>query len=287
MSPPAPPPYAPPPAGRPQPPGTGGSAGPVLDVTGTAPIPLWRLVLVELRKAVDTLASFWLVVGIAIVVIGVEVLLTIVVIAQDGEAEPSFFILIASYITAVALPVLAIMLVTAEWGQRTAMVTFSIEPRRWRVMLAKYVVCVLLTVVTVVVAIVVGLVCNLICELALPDLTTWNLEGRAIVGFFITQVLAMTLGFALAALLLNTPAAIVGFFIYRFLPLAAFGVISSLVDWFGDVRPYIDFEYAKGPLYDLSLDSGEEWAQLLVAGTIWLALPLVLGMWRILRAEVK
>ncbi len=37
----------------------------------------------------------------------------------------------------VLLPVLGIMLVTSEWGQRTAMVTFALEPRRRRVVWAK------------------------------------------------------------------------------------------------------------------------------------------------------
>jgi ABC-type transport system involved in multi-copper enzyme maturation permease subunit len=194
---------------------------------------------------------------------------------------------VASYITAFALPVLAIMLVTTEWSQRTAMVTFSIEPRRERVMAAKYVVCLALTLVAVVLGLVVGFVCAGVCELFIPDQTEWTIRWSEIGGFFITQVLAMTLGYALAALLLNTPAAIVGFFIYRILPLLAFSIIAEFVDWFADVRPFIDFEYAKGPLYDLSMNTGEEWAHFLVAGTLWLLVPLGFGMARILRAEVK
>ena len=37
---------------------------------------------------------------------------------------------------------------------------------------------------------------------------------------------------------------------------------------------------------DFTLD-GEEWAQFATSGTLWLLLPLALGIWRLLRSEVK
>ena len=42
------------------------TAAPTLDISGTQPIPFWRLVLVELRKSYDTRAGFWLLATIAI-----------------------------------------------------------------------------------------------------------------------------------------------------------------------------------------------------------------------------
>ncbi|MDO9455773.1 ABC transporter permease [Nocardioides sp.] len=290
----APPPYSGPPTGPPTGPPSGPPSGPTaahpaqtLDLSRTATIPLFRLVLVELRKSMNTLASFWLVVGIAILVVMVEGLLLVIVLVESSESTPGDYTVFATYITALALPVLAIMLVTTEWTQRTAMVTFSIEPRRSRVMLAKYLVCLVLTFAAVVLGVLVGFVCALICQVALPAETTWDFQAELIVGFFITQTLAMTLGFALAALLLNTPAAIVVFAVYRALPVAVFAIAASYLDWFADIRPWIDFEYAQGPLYDLSLSSAEEVGRLLVSGLIWLGLPLTFGLLRILRAEVK
>lgn len=257
-----------------------------LDVSHTKPIPLLRLVKVELRKAVDTLASFWLVAAIAILIIMVEGALLLVVLLQDGESTAGDYAFFASYITAVVLPVLAIMLVTSEWTQRTAMVTFAIEPRRSRVLLAKYLTGIVLTVAAVVIAVVIGLFCALVCQVVQPELTTFDLGGRFLGGFLITQVLAMSLGFAMACLLLNTPAAIVVFVVYRVIPVSVFGILAVNFETFADVRPWIDFEYAQGPIYDLSV-SGSEWGHLLTAGALWLGLPLTLGVLRILRAEVK
>lgn len=294
MSHPAPPPYAGPPSGPPSGPPAGPSLpkapGPGqahLDVAHTSAIPMLRLVMVEARKSMNTLASFWLVAGIAILIVMVEGLLLVLVLIESGTSTPGDYAVFASYITALALPVLAIMLVTSEWTQRTAMVTFSIEPRRSRVMLAKYLVCLLLTFAAVVMGVLVGFLCALICEVFNGAQTTWDFQPELIGGFFITQVLAMTLGFALAALLLNTPAAIVIFAVYRALPVAVFAIAANYLDWFADLRPWIDFEYAQGPLYDLSLSGAEELGHLLTSGFLWLGIPLIFGMLRILRAEVK
>lgn len=259
---------------------------PALDVSQTPATPLLRLVQVELRKAVNTLASFWLVAAIAILIVIVEGALLLIVLIQDGESTAGDFALFASYITAVALPVLAIMLVTSEWTQRTAMVTFALEPRRGQVVLAKYLTGVVLTVVAVVTAVVIGLACAVVCQVVQPELTSFDLGGRFLGGFLITQVLAMSLGFALACLLLNTPAAIVVFVAYRVIPVSVFGVLAANFETFADIRPWIDFEFAQGPLYDLSV-SGSEWGHLITAGALWLGLPMALGVMRILRAEVK
>ncbi len=61
----------------------------------------------------------------------------------------------------------------------------------------------------------------------------------------------MTVGFALATLLLNTPAAIVLFFVYRWvIPIVLF-TMSGAVEAFAEVSPYLNFLEAQGPLSDL------------------------------------
>jgi ABC-2 type transport system permease protein len=93
-------------------------------------------------------------------------------------------------------------------------------------------------------------------------------------------------GFALACLLLNTPAAIVVFFAYKWVLPVLFFWGSSLMNWFDRLSPWLNFQAAQGPLYEMPL-SGKEWGQLLVSGFVWLVVPLAIGLWRIRRAEVK
>lgn len=258
-----------------------------LDVSGTARIPFSRLVKVELRKSYDTRAGFWLLMSIGIIVGLFLAIATIITIVQDERVRYVDFVNIAAYITGLMLPILGIMLVTSEWSQRSAMVTFSLEPRRVDVVLAKMAVGVILTAFTLAVGLVLGVVCTGICELASPDATTWELGLDEMAGFVVTQTLAMLGGFAIATLLLNTPASIVAFFAYRFVIPIIFGVAGALLEPFEKVRVWIDFQDAMSPIYDWALSGGEEWAHFIVSGILWLGLPIGVGLWRILRAEVK
>jgi hypothetical protein len=256
-----------------------------LDVSGTSPIPFRRLCLVELRKSYDTRASFWLLASIGIIVALVEALVLIVSVVQDGYVQFGDFVGAAAFFTSILLPVLGIMLVTSEWSQRTAMVTFALEPRRPLILAAKLVVGVLLTIITALAATALGLVMNLLYAVLHGD-PDWTFGWNYFFGFLIVQSLAMIGGFALATLLLNTPAAIVLFFIYKWALLIIFAIISANIGWFDEASRWFDFQRAQGPLGDLSIQ-GEEWAYLFSSGFIWLVLPLGIGLWRILRAEVK
>ena len=95
----------------------------------------------------------------------------------------------------------------------------------------------------------------------------------------------MSTGFAFGMLLLNTAVAIVVYFVYSFI-LPGLFELATLMDWFKDIRPWIDFNLAQTPLTVADV-SGKEWAQLVASGLIWLVLPMAIGMWRVLRAEVK
>lgn len=258
-----------------------------LDLSGTPPVPFWRLVLVELRKSYDTRAGFWLLVSIGGVVGLLLGIATLITVLQDEPVRYVDFVTIAAYIGGVLLPILGIMLVTSEWSQRSAMVTFSLEPRRANVVLAKMVVGVLLTLLTLVAALLMGVACTAICEVANPALTTWEVEAGELAGFAITQALAMLGGFAIATLLLNTPASIVVFFIYRFILPFVIAIAGALIGWFETVGEYINFQLAQGEIANWDLSGGDEWGRFLVSAFVWLVLPTGFGLWRILRAEVK
>ncbi len=258
-----------------------------LALGGTSPVPFARLVRVELRKARDTRSGFWLLAASAGIVL---VVLTIALIITLVQTEPILFgdfVSIAAYMMSWLLPFLAIMLVTSEWSQRSALVTFTLEPRRSRVVWAKLVATLLITVVNLVLAFGIALVCTAICELVQPDLTSWDISAGDQAGFFVTASLAMLGGFAIATLLLNTPASIVLFVVYRFVLPGVFAALAALSDWFRSVAPWVDFQAAQDDIYEWDLYGREEWGHLIVSGLLWLALPLALGLWRILRAEVK
>ena len=98
---------------------------------------------------------------------------------------------------------------------------------------------------------------------------TWELGPFRIFCYFLLHVFGMSTGFAFGALFLSTPVAIVVYFVYGFIISSLFEVGAALLDWFKDIRPWVDFSYAQNPIIEADV-SGKEWAQLAVSGLIWL-----------------
>ncbi len=269
------------------------STGPVaapapdsLDVSGTPGIPFSRLFKVELRKTVDTRAGRWLVGITAGAALLADVIFLIVVTAKDIATTYGDFVAGAAFLSQALLPILGIMLVTSEWSQRTAMTTFSLEPRRMRIVTAKLLAGISLTAFVIAFALVVGLVCNLLFAAMQGQGPDWTFGWSGFTGFVVNQTFAMLGGFALACLFLNTPAAIVVFVVYKWVLPVPLAIGAALMSWFNDVVDWIDFQTAQNKLYDMPL-TGAEWGHLVVSGFIWLVVPLAIGLWRIRRAEVK
>jgi ABC-type transport system involved in multi-copper enzyme maturation permease subunit len=256
------------------------------DVTGTPGIPFRRLFSVELRKSVDTRAGRWLIgvtVGVAVLA---EVIYLIVAVNKDLDGSYGSFVAASAFVSSFLLPILGIMLVSSEWSQRTGMTTFALEPRRMRVVWAKLFAGISLTAFVVAFALVVGLVFVLLFSAFQGQSPDWTFGWSGFAGFVINQTFAMVGGFALASLLLNTPAAIVVYVVYKYVLPGLLALGSALMAWFSDVAPWIDFQQASSNLYDMPL-STSEWWHLVVSGVIWLVVPLGIGLWRIQRAEVK
>lgn len=257
-----------------------------LDVSGTATIPFTRLVQVELRKMFDTRAGRWLLISIAALTALVLVIQLSVAVGQDLALDYRDFMMGMNTPIGILLPVLGIMAVTSEWSQRTAMVTFTLEPHRGRTVAAKFAAVVLLAVGAIVVGMLLATVANLLYG-ALSDYeVVWDIGGMDVFYYFLLHLFGMATGFAFGALLLNTPAAIVIYFVYSFVLPGLFQLGTFLMDWFNDLQPWIDFADAQNPLIEGTV-TGEDWAHLAVSGLLWLVLPLVIGVWRIFRAEVK
>lgn len=263
------------------------SAVPTLDISGTRPIPFWRLVLVEFRKSYDTRSGFWMLVTIGLLVTLTELAVLIGTLVNEDPISLEDFALLGSQVALVFLPVLGILVVTSEWSQRTAMVSFAIEPRRMRVVLAKLAVGAALAAATVVAMFFVGAIYTTVCEVIQPEQTTWGFDWWLIPALLFVLTLTMTVGFSLAALILNTPTAIVVFFLYWWVLTIVLYVIAGIVPAFEDAIPWLTFQASLDPIFTWSLDTAEEWGQMIVSGGLWIVLPLCLGLWRIVHAEVK
>jgi ABC-type transport system involved in multi-copper enzyme maturation permease subunit len=247
-------------------------------------IPLSRIVTTELRKMIDTRSGFWTVAGTGIV----SMLTTGAVIlwAEREELTYRTFTTAISVPITLLLPIIAILSVTGEWSQRTGLTTFALVPHRSRIVLAKAIASVVVAVVAIPVAFAIGALGNVAGTAIAGVDPVWNLTATDLLLLVLANVLGVLVGFMLAVLIRSSAGALATYFVYAFvLPTLAL-VLAQSQDWFLDVQPWVDFDFAQKALMD-GVVSGGQWAQLAVTGVIWLVVPLAVGLRAVVRAEVK
>lgn len=251
---------------------------------GFLPIPFRRLVAVELTKMFDTRSGLWLLRSIGITALLASVAVTIW--APDKALTYESFASAVAFPMAVILPMIAIISVTGEWSQRTGLATFTFVPRRGRVIGAKLVCAVGIGVAGIFAAAGIGAVGNLAGSWLNGVETVWDVGFLPLTMIVLATVLNMLIGFMLGVLLRNSAAAIVAYFVYGFVLTGLTEILAATQRWFFDIRPWVDFNYSQGLLFETVPDS-EHWAQLATSGSVWLLLPLIVGLRLVLRSEVK
>lgn len=251
----------------------------------SSPVTFPRLVGVESRKFLDTRTGMWLMIamlGGTVAMAGVGAGLW-KVFAESAPVNLAFMTSFVGLFVDLLLPVMAILLVTSEWSQRTTLVTFAFEPRRLRVLLAKVVVVAAMTVISALVilgvsylAVVAG---NAIHGLDMSS----SLEWKAVLGGIAVRMLSSLMAFGFGMALLNSPAAIVG---YMGLP-----TVIEMVALIGpkavEAMPWFSLSSAMRPLGMGTISTTTQWAQLGTSALIWLVIPIAIGIVRIVRSEAK
>jgi ABC-2 type transport system permease protein len=238
---------------------------------------LARLTAVELRKMTDTRAGFWLQLAV--------VLLTVAVVAADciwGHARDQTLremLALAVAPASVLLPIVGILLVTSEWSQRTGMVTFALVPRRGRVIAAKLLASVVLSLAALALCIVVAVAGTAVAAPGLDH--TWALPVGLLGQHVVSLGTGMISGVALGTALLASAPAIVCQFA---LPLA--WALAGRLAGLDTVVHWLDPTSSLAPMTEHLMDA-TEWAHVGTTLALWMVLPLAIGVWRIQRGEIR
>ena len=223
------------------------------------------LIVVELRKAVDTRAARWLLAVVA----------GLCVVAAGLRAET------AQLPVTVLLPVLGTLTATSEWSQRTALTTFTLVPQRGRVLAAKLVAAVLVGILAAVATFAFAALANLLAQATGGD-ASWSIGWQLVLQCVALQVLFVLMGCAFGALLMNTPLAIVGFFA---IPMV-WTILGSAISSLQKVAGWLDINATTAALTEPAMTSGQ-WARVGVSAAVWVLVPLIAGAFRVLRREVS
>jgi ABC-2 type transport system permease protein len=245
------------------------------------PIPTTRLVGVELRKMFDTRAGFWLMASVGIVSTA-----AVIIWAPDEAITQNTFSTAIGMPLSVVLPIIAILSVTSEYSQRTGLTTYTLVPWRGRVMAAKVVATLIVGVAAMFVALAVGALGNVVGSAITGLDAVWDITLAQFGNIVLANVLGMLMGFMLGVLFRSSAGAIVGYFVYSLVLPVALGTLAAFQEWFRDLQPWVDVNFAVTRLYDQTM-TAEYWQQLGVSTLVWLWIPLAIGLRVILRAEVK
>ena len=237
---------------------------------------LARLTRVELRKMVDTRSGFWL----QLAVLGLTVLAVVITVLAGHDEDKTFRHVLSNALqpAGILLPVVGILLVSSEWSQRTALVSFALVPERPRLLAAKLCAGVVLALAATAVAVALAALGTALASTDAPNV--WSLPLGLLGQDVVYVVTAMVIGIGFGAALQSSAPAIV---LYFALPvaLAALGSIHALhgvIDWINSAE-------ALEPL-TTTVMSGHEWARGLVALALWMGVPLAIGLWRLTRRDV-
>jgi ABC-type transport system involved in multi-copper enzyme maturation permease subunit len=237
---------------------------------------LARLTKVELRKMVDTRSGFWLLLAVAALTL-VAVLITALFAHED---QRTFRHILSNGLqpAGILLPVVGILLVSSEWSQRTALVSFALVPERGRLIAAKVLAGIVLGLAATVVALLVAVLGTALASTDAPH--PWSLPLGILLQDFVYVITAMIIGIGFGVALQSSAPAIVLYFALpvAFAALGSIHALSGVIDW-------INTAEALEPL-TTEVMSGHQWAQGLVALALWIGVPFTIGMWRLTRRDV-
>lgn len=241
-------------------------------------IPFTRLVAVELRKQLDTRAGRWLLIVIAVISAGLTALALF-----TGDAEGLTWTNLVSAASAgqyLLLPLIGVMAATSEWSARTALTTFTLEPRRTRVNLAKLASAIVLSVGVMLITIGIAAVLNLIGIVWLGTNGSWALEWPLVAGTGLALIVLVAQGVAFGLAFLSTPVAIVA---YLALPIG-WSILTQSIESIREPAEWLDLSVNTTALLN-GLMTADDWPKLLVSMLVWIGIPLAIGLRRTARRE--
>ncbi|NGO69941.1 ABC transporter permease [Streptomyces boncukensis] len=246
-----------------------------------SPVSTGALTLVELRKMVNTRSG-----AVLVALVFAIVLTTTVVRLFAGDAADrtlTGFLTYSVSPVSIVLPIIGVLSVTSEWSQRTALITFSLVPRRSRVVTAKLAAVLTVAVGTVVLSILLAAIGNGLAPAFVDADGSWSLSGTALLNITLYHVGSLFIGFAFGMITMNS---VLGILVHFGVP-SAWSVLREYESGVDDAGKWLDTNTTMSPLGETVALTGQEWGKVLVSVALWGVLPSVLGYLRLRRTEVK
>jgi ABC-2 type transport system permease protein len=252
--------------------------------TEIAPIPLSRVVRVELRKMFDTRSGFWLISSIAIT--GLLATIATIAFAPDDQLTYYNFTKAIGYPITIILPMVALLSITSEWSQRSGLTTFTYVSSRRRVVGAKTLSAVTVAIASMLFAFVAGALGNVVGSAIAGVPTVWDLTLGHALTIVLGNLVSLSIGTMLGMVLRSSAGGLVMYFVLVLVVPNLSALLATSQDWYHDLQPWVDLPYAQSYLFE-GMETGAQWAHVATAVTLWIVLPGIYGLRRVMRSEVK
>ena len=240
-----------------------------------SPLTLTRTVAVEARKVTNTVS------GKVLLPLGAALMVVFGfgrAFVPDADTSFGYIATIACIPGSWVIMAASVLLITGEFTRREAAVTFTLDPRRGRVLAAKAIVAAGVALAAACWALIVAGGAYLLAPALAGVTLSPDPEVSRIVAVFGGLVFTALAGLALGLLTRNAVAPII--------VMLAWPTVSMLVARSSEVAqkiiPWIDLE----PVAALFHSSAQAWAQLGTSALGWILLPGAIGAWRLFRGDL-
>lgn len=212
--------------------------------------------------------------------IAVVMLFVLAFAAKAEEQTLSYFLRTTIQPTGALVPVVGILAATSEWSQRTALSTFTLVPQRGRIAAAKGGAIVLLAILLTAFCLFTSVVGNAIAA-GRGGNGSWDITSAVLGQVLLSQLINILMGLAFGLVLMSSPLAIVSYYLVPTVLQILGGTISSIT------KPlrWVDTS-ALQKLSNEHVTNGD-WARIATTAAIWVLVPLVAGLIRLARREIK
>jgi ABC-2 type transport system permease protein len=164
----------------------------------------------------------------------------------------------------------------------------TLIPHRHRIIAAKAIASVIIAIAAMALTFAVGALGNLLGAAIKGTPLVWDVSLTQCLYYVFGMILSLLVGFMLGVLIRASTGAIVAYFLYTFLVPTVFGLLATSQQWFHDLQPWVDIQFAQAGLFVFAQAlTGQEWAHIGVTGLTWLVIPMAVGLRFVMRAEVK
>ncbi len=237
--------------------------------------PFSTLSYVELRKTADTRSGKWIL-GL-ILVFSLVALIWVIAHPEVPVSFHEYSDGVASTIVFIA-PIIGLLAITSEWTQRTALTTFTLTPRRSRVLSAKYVAAITVCASTMAVGLLLSVAATAVGGIVHGHVSFSHMAGD-VRGDMIVITLQAAMAAGFGSLAGQTPLALAAFLAAP----TAFASVSN--ELLGGLSPWFDIFETYSRLW--SNQPFDQFAQTLTSIACWIVIPGVLGAYRTIRRDVK